>query len=148
MKDEPILVNSPRGILGRAQGRELTSSIKAGLRKATIMHIVSLPRVRYLGDWALGEIANLTTRMREYGGDLKLAGVSDKMMNQIQLLGIQDRFEIHRTIDLAVYAFVHYHRPSPRLVGTLMLTVMAKEDGSLEPTPLDPNSKLWRNLGV
>ena len=145
MKEQPILIHSPRGIL---QGRDLTASVKAGLKKGTDMHIVNMSRVRYLGDWALGELANHTTRMRDYGGDLKLCGVSEKLLNRIRLMGLQGRFEFHRTIDLAVHAFVHYHRPSPRLVGTLMLTAMAKEDGSLEPTPLDPNSKLWRNLGV
>ncbi|MGD9873859.1 MAG: STAS domain-containing protein [Kiritimatiellia bacterium] len=60
----------------------------------------------YISSAALGALIGFARRAREQNGDLKLAKLSPKIFNIVELLGFHKILEIHNEVDQAVKSFV------------------------------------------
>ena len=59
----------------------------------------------YISSAALGALIGFARRAREQNGDLKLAKLSAKIYNIVELLGFHKILEIHTEVDQAVSSF-------------------------------------------
>lgn len=59
----------------------------------------------YISSAALGALIGFARRAREQNGDLKLAKLSTKIYNIVELLGFHKILEIHTEVDQAVSSF-------------------------------------------
>jgi anti-sigma B factor antagonist len=97
---------------GKLVGGEETSEIHAAIKSAlgkNITHIViDLRDVSWMGSVGIGILICCLTTVRSAGGDLKLAGLTDKVMKVLLMTKLDTIFEIYPQIDQAVNSF-HIH---------------------------------------
>ena len=67
--------------------------------------ILDCSGLEYISSVALGALIGFARRARESEGDLKLANLSPKIFNVIELLGFHKILEIHKTIEAAEAKF-------------------------------------------
>jgi anti-sigma B factor antagonist len=78
------------------------SSLRSGNRNQIVLDCGSLD---YINSAALGALIGFARRARENGGDMKLASLSPKVMNIIDLLGFDKILHILPDVNLAVASF-------------------------------------------
>lgn len=69
------------------------------------MIVLDCASLDYINSAALGALIGFARRARESGGDLKLAGLSPKVMNIIEMLGFDKILHILPDVDQAVARF-------------------------------------------
>jgi len=85
---------------------KLRSEVKRAL--ASSKHIVlDLTEVHYVDSGGLGAIVGALTSARGAGGDLKLAGMNERVRHVFHITKLLDIFEIHETVEKAVAAASH-----------------------------------------
>jgi anti-sigma B factor antagonist len=67
--------------------------------------VLDLSQVRYIGSAGLRTMADVLTKNKEAGGDLKLAAVNPKVMRVIQIIGFDKFFSIYESVDAAIADF-------------------------------------------
>jgi anti-sigma B factor antagonist len=92
-------------IMGGPEVEDIHSAIKNKLDK-NITHIVfDLSEVSWMGSIGVGIIICCLTTVRNAGGDLKLAGVSDKVLKILEITKLEDVFEVYSKREQAVASF-------------------------------------------
>jgi anti-sigma B factor antagonist len=69
--------------------------------------ILNLARVEFIDSYGIGELVRSYLTVRQRGGDLKLASVSQKVLHVLTLTGLTKTFEIHADDAAALQAFGH-----------------------------------------
>ena len=64
--------------------------------------ILDLSSVQYVDSSGVGALVGLLTSVRSAGGDLRLAGVNDRVKKVLQITHLVDIFKIHASVDDAV----------------------------------------------
>jgi anti-sigma B factor antagonist len=67
--------------------------------------VLDMSQVRYIGSTGLRTLADVLTKNKEAGGDLKLAALNPKVMRVIQIIGFDKFFSIYDTPEAAVADF-------------------------------------------
>ncbi len=67
--------------------------------------VMDMADVRYINSAGLRILADVLTRNREAGGDLRLAGVNKKVQRVFKIIGFDKFFQFHEDVDAAVSAF-------------------------------------------
>ena len=87
---------------GRTMLRDLLHvSTAAGARKFVLV----LARVEFIDSYGIGELVRSYSVVRQMGGDLKLADVSQKVLQTLEISGLHRIFEIFPAEDAALRAF-------------------------------------------
>ncbi|MFW5709165.1 MAG: STAS domain-containing protein [Chloroflexota bacterium] len=79
----------------------LQSAVSAGKHKM----VLDMENVRYISSAGLRTFADVLTRNREQGGDLKLAALSPKVLRVFQIIGFDNFFNIYEDTDSAVRTY-------------------------------------------
>jgi anti-sigma B factor antagonist len=66
--------------------------------------VLNCEKLEYISSVALGALIGFTRKARENGGDMKLANLSPKIYNIVELLGFHRILNIHTTVEEAVAA--------------------------------------------
>lgn len=80
---------------------ELEGLIDAGLRKI----IVDCSRLDYISSYGLGVLARLQAKLRNRGGDVKLAGVKGMAASVLRATRLDRLFELYPDVDRARLMF-------------------------------------------
>jgi anti-anti-sigma factor len=81
----------------------LRDEVKAALERSR--HIVlDLANVHYVDSGGLGAIIGVFTSARAAGGDLKIAGLNERVRHVFQITKLLNILEIHDTVEQAVAA--------------------------------------------
>ena len=103
--DGNVLVVAPDGGLDRITGPELV----AGLEKmiAAGMHniIVDCTKLAFVSSLGVATLLQLHKRMRDLGGDVKLASVRSLVIDILKLARLDQMFEIYDDVDRARLAY-------------------------------------------
>jgi anti-sigma B factor antagonist len=67
--------------------------------------VLDMAGVRYISSSGLRTLADILTKNREAGGDLKLAAVNRKVLRVLRIIGFDNFFSIYETADEAVSDF-------------------------------------------
>lgn len=85
----------------RAHVKELVS--QAGSSSPSI--VLDLTHVQYIDSGGVGTLVGLLTSARSAGGDLKLAGVNERVRQVLKITHLIEVFQIHTSIEDAINAF-------------------------------------------
>jgi anti-sigma B factor antagonist len=84
---------------------QLDDALRAGIEAGETRIVLDLAEVQYMNSAALRTLADIITKTREKGGDLKLAALQPKVRRVLQIVGF-DRFSsIHETLKAALADF-------------------------------------------
>ncbi len=67
--------------------------------------ILDMTDVTYIGSAALRSLADVLTKSKKAGGDLKLVALSSKIMRVFRIIGFDKYFSIYDTVEAAQAAF-------------------------------------------
>ena len=95
---DKALTTGPEVALLQARVKGLMA---AGVRKV----VVDLSGVKWCGSAALGALIAGLTALRNAGGDLRLAGVTERISNVLKATGLAGIFQVLDTVDRAVASF-------------------------------------------
>lgn len=79
----------------------LQAAVSGGKHKM----VLDMSGVRYISSAGLRTLADVLTKNRENGGDLKLVALPPKVMRVLQIIGFNNFFSIYETVDAAVAEF-------------------------------------------
>lgn len=84
---------------------QLDHTLRAGIEAGEVKMVLDMAEVQYMNSAALRTLADVITKSREKGGDLKLAALQPKVRRVLQIVGF-DRFSsIHDTLQTALADF-------------------------------------------
>ena len=87
---------------GQTKLRDMVHVFAEGGKKRFILN---LARVEFIDSYGIGELVRSYLAVRQRGGDLKLAGVNQKVLSVLTLTGLTKTFEIHPDDAAAIAAF-------------------------------------------
>ena len=76
---------------------EIQSKVYEYLQSGQDRIMLNLSQATYVNVHAWLVLATTATKLRAYGGDLKIWGVKDDVLNTCKLAGMQDRINFHNT---------------------------------------------------
>jgi anti-sigma B factor antagonist len=79
----------------------LQAAVSAGKHKM----VLDMSEVKYISSAGLRTLADILTKNKDAGGDLKLVALSPKVMRVFRIIGFDNFFSIYNTIEEAVAAF-------------------------------------------
>lgn len=99
-------VLSPRGRLVLGGGdAELRDAVRAQLGMGFQQFVLDLSQVTYMDSAGLGEAIATLKRVREADGDVKIAGLHDRVKNLFVLTRLETVFDVHSDVAGAIKAF-------------------------------------------
>lgn len=101
-----VCVVSPKGRLVLGGGdSELRETIRQQLGAGQDQFVIDLSDVTYIDSAGLGELIATLKRAREANGDVKIAGMRDKVKSLFVLTRLETAFDVHATVQDAIAAF-------------------------------------------
>ncbi len=83
----------------------IQSKIYEYLERGQDRIMLNLSQATYVNVHAWFVLSTISTKLRAYGGDLKIWGVKDEVLNTCRLAGMQDRINFYDTELQAMDAF-------------------------------------------
>jgi anti-sigma B factor antagonist len=90
-------------IVGNRQ--ELKALVQEGLDKGERKFLIDCTRTGYIDSSGLGALVTLSKKVRELGGELRIAGLNEDLRSLFELTKLDTLFEISPTPDAALAAF-------------------------------------------
>jgi len=84
---------------------DLDLALQAAVSEGQHKMVLEMAEVRYISSAGLRTMADVLTRNREEGGDLKVAALNQKVMRVFQIIGFDKFFSIYATLEAAVTDF-------------------------------------------
>jgi anti-anti-sigma factor len=82
---------------------ELT--LQAAISDGQCKMVLDMAEVRYISSAGLRTLADVLTRNRDAGGDLKLVALTPKVMRVFQIIGFDRFFSFYATVEAAIADF-------------------------------------------
>jgi anti-anti-sigma factor len=86
---------------------DLDLGLQAAATDGKSKMILDLSNVKYINSAGLRTLADILTRNREEGGDLKLASLHPKVLRVLQIIGFDKFFSIYDSVASAQSAFAN-----------------------------------------
>ncbi len=84
---------------------QLDDTLRAAVEAGETKIVLDMAEVQYMNSAALRTLADIITKTRDKGGDMKLAGLQPKVRRVLQIVGF-DRFSsVHETLQAALTDF-------------------------------------------
>lgn len=84
---------------------DLDLALQAAVAAGKHQMVLDMAGVRYISSAGLRTLADVLTKNRENGGDLKLATLPDKIMRVFKIIGFHNFFSIYDTVEAALAAY-------------------------------------------
>jgi anti-sigma B factor antagonist len=94
-----------KGFLDAHTAPELETVFSDLIKKEQYSIVVNFKDLAYISSAGLGVFMAFIERIRDNNGDIKLAGMTDKVYNIFDLLGFPLLYEIYKTEDEAITKF-------------------------------------------
>ena len=98
----------PRGFINAHTVRLFEAEIRKALEQNHFKLVVNCAQLSYIASAGLGAIMGVIDEIRDSGGDLRLAGLNDTVLNIFEILGFHHLYRIFPSEREAVLSF----RPS------------------------------------
>ena len=101
-----ICVITPQGDIRLSEGDlQLRDTVQRQLESGCAKMVLNLANVRFMDSAGIGEVVACLKRVRESGGDLKMAGLNQRITDLFTLTKLITIFEVHPNESAAVAAF-------------------------------------------
>ena len=101
-----IAILEPKGkIMGGPDAAMLHDKLHEFIDQSKKKVVIDLAKVEWMNSTGLGILISGLTTMRNNGGELKLAGVTEKIESLLTITKLITVFENYDTVDLAVESF-------------------------------------------
>lgn len=84
---------------------ELDEHLQKAVKQGHHHMVLDMQKVKYISSNALRTMADVLNQNKEKGGDLKLVGLSPKVLRVLQIVGFDKFFSIYDTLDEAMQAY-------------------------------------------
>lgn len=84
---------------------DLDLALQAAVAEKKHKMVLELSAMRYISSAGLRTLADVLTRNRGAGGDLKLAAVNPKVLRILKIIGFDQFFSIYDRVEDAIEAF-------------------------------------------
>ena len=84
---------------------DLDLALQAAVLAEKYKMVLDMAEVRYISSAGLRTLADVLTKNREQGGDLKLASLNRKVLRVLRIIGFDKFFSIYDTLDEAIADF-------------------------------------------
>jgi anti-sigma B factor antagonist len=100
-----VIILEPRGRVD-ASGREEFYRVMSGIvEKGATKMLLDLSQVPYMDSTGLGVLFGVYTSLKKKGGEIRLAGVSDRMRKLLTLVCLDGMIEVSETVEDALEKF-------------------------------------------
>lgn len=103
--EDGISVFVLEGRIDTQGARELDETLLAAVADARYKIVLDMAEVTYISSAGLRTLADVVTRNREQGGDLKLVALSRKVLRVLRIIGFDRFFALYDTLEAAVADF-------------------------------------------
>ena len=101
----PVRVLAPQGELDAHTAPDFEAAFEAALALGSPRLVVDGAGLDYVSSAGLGVFMAYLEPTRDAGGDLKIAGLPDRVFEVFDLLGFPTVFDMHETVAAAVASF-------------------------------------------
>lgn len=84
---------------------ELDEALQAAVSTGQHKMVLDMAEVSYISSAGLRTLADILTRNREQGGDLKLVALSRKVLRVLRIIGFDKFFTLYDTLEEAIADF-------------------------------------------
>lgn len=84
---------------------DLDLALQAAVSGSKHKMVLDMAQVRYISSAGLRTLADVLTKNREAGGDLKLVALNHKVMRVLRIIGFDRFFSIYDSLDAALADF-------------------------------------------
>ena len=84
---------------------DMDLALQAAVSDGQNKMVLEMANVRYIGSAGLRTLADVLTKNKEEGGDLKLVALNRKVMRVFRIIGFDKFFSIHDTLQTALAEF-------------------------------------------
>lgn len=84
---------------------ELDGALNAAVSAAKSRIVLDMAEVAYISSAGLRTLADIVTKNREQGGDLKLVALTSRVLRVLRIIGFDRFFSIYDTVEDAVADF-------------------------------------------
>ena len=84
---------------------DMDLALQAAVSDGQYKMVLEMANVRYIGSAGLRTLADVLTKNKEEGGDLKLVALNRKVMRVFRIIGFDKFFSIHDTLQTALAEF-------------------------------------------
>lgn len=84
---------------------DLDLALQAAVSEGKHKMVLNMADVRYISSAGLRTLADVLTKNREEGGDLKLVALNRKVLRVLRIIGFDKFFSIHDTLEAALADF-------------------------------------------
>ena len=104
-KQDGVVIMEIEGQLIVGNRQELKQKMLDELEKGAKKFLIDFARTGYIDSSGLGVLVSLSKKIREQGGDLRLAGLNEDLQTLFELTKLDTLFSIARTPEEALAAF-------------------------------------------
>ena len=101
----PVVVVRPRGRLTAADAPELKSVLADLVAAGRTKVVVDLEETTFLDSSGLGALVTIAKRVREAGGQIRLAGLNDDLRSLFELTKLDTLFAIYPGVEEALQGY-------------------------------------------
>lgn len=101
----PVTIIRVIGYLDAHTASDLESTLRTVVERGSVRFVVDFSELDYISSAGLGVFMVFIEPVRQAGGDLKLAAMTDRVYSVFDLLGFPVVFNIYGSTDEAVAAF-------------------------------------------
>src|SRR5512140_2007886 len=112
-KHADVTILEVEGTLIVGNRQELKQKVLEELEAGTRKVLVDFERTTYIDSSGLGVLVSLAKKIRELGGDLRLANLNDDLQTLFELTKLDTLFQISESRDRALESFRMGHGPVP-----------------------------------
>lgn len=84
----------------------LRETINSQIEKGHNRLVLDLAGVRYMDSAGIGEVVAALKRVRQNGGDMKVAGLNEHLLDLFTLTKLMLVFEVHKSAEEAIASYV------------------------------------------
>jgi anti-anti-sigma factor len=100
--EDDITVFVPEGRMDTQAATDVDRVLQAALTERRYRLVMDMSSVDYISSAGLRSLATVLVKNREEGGDLKLAGLNERVMRVFRIIGFDQFFSIHDTLENAI----------------------------------------------
>ncbi len=94
-----------KGRIDSQMAMELESILQNIYTTGKYKLVLNMEEVRYMSSAGLRTLADILTKNRDNGGDLKLVALNPKVLRVFEVIGFNNFFALYESVDSAVSAF-------------------------------------------
>ncbi len=103
--ENDIVLFTLRGRIDTQGAVDLDLTLQAAVAEGKYKMVLDMAEVRYISSAGLRTLADVLTKNREAGGDLKLVALDRKVLRVFRIIGFDKFFSIYDTLETAMSDF-------------------------------------------